>query len=108
MNEKYANWYAYRNLTIAASRCINKQAFYIGNGVMNIISKFLRTSLLQLAKANDTPTADLMILALPIPIVWRLTLELRQKIILSVVFTLGSMYVFVLSLLSNLATIQPN
>lgn len=37
--------------------------------------------------------ADLMILALPIPIVWRLTLELRQKIILSVVFTLGSMYV---------------
>lgn len=40
-----------------------------------------------------TLTADLMILALPIPIVWRLTLELRQKIILSVVFTLGSMYV---------------
>lgn len=34
-----------------------------------------------------------MILALPIPIVWRLTLELRQKIILSIVFTLGSMYV---------------
>lgn len=33
-----------------------------------------------------------MILALPIPIVWRLSLELRQKIILSVVFTLGSMY----------------
>jgi hypothetical protein len=42
-------------------------------------------------------TADLMILALPIPIVWRLTLELRQKIILSVVFTLGSMYVFTFS-----------
>ncbi|KAK6007013.1 hypothetical protein QM012_006021 [Aureobasidium pullulans] len=62
-----ANW----DLTIAASRCINKQAFYLGNGVMNIIT-------------------DLMILALPIPIVWRLTLELRQKIILSVVFTLGS------------------
>ncbi|KEQ77812.1 hypothetical protein M436DRAFT_36696, partial [Aureobasidium namibiae CBS 147.97] len=59
------------DLTISASRCINKQAFYIGNGVMNIIT-------------------DLMILALPIPIVWRLTLELRQKIILSVVFTLGS------------------
>jgi hypothetical protein len=96
MDEKYANLYLYRNLTIAASRCINKQAFYIGNGVMNIISKFLRTSLLQLAKANDTTTADLMILALPIPIVWRLTLELRQKIILSVVFTLGSMYVFAL------------
>lgn len=35
-----------------------------------------------------------MILALPIPIVWRLSLELRQKIILSVVFTLGSMYAF--------------
>ncbi|KAG9513740.1 hypothetical protein KCU93_g9993, partial [Aureobasidium melanogenum] len=62
-----ANW----DLTIAASRCINKKAFYIGNGVMNIFT-------------------DLMILALPIPIVWRLTLELRQKITLSVVFTLGS------------------
>ncbi|KAI4837646.1 hypothetical protein E4T44_08236 [Aureobasidium sp. EXF-8845] len=59
------------DLTVPTSRCINKQAFYIGNGVMNIIT-------------------DLMVLALPIPIVWRLTLELRQKIILSVVFTLGS------------------
>jgi hypothetical protein len=75
---------------------------------MNIISKFLRCPFLPLTKTNDTLTADLMILALPIPIVWRLTLELRQKIILSVVFTLGSMYVFVLSLLSNLATVQPN
>ncbi|KAG9698130.1 hypothetical protein KCU95_g2866, partial [Aureobasidium melanogenum] len=62
-----ANW----DLAIPASRCINKKAFYIGNGVMNI-------------------STDLMILALPIPIVWRLTLELRQKIILSIVFTLGS------------------
>ncbi|KAH0368598.1 hypothetical protein KCU65_g3807, partial [Aureobasidium melanogenum] len=62
-----ANW----DLAIPASRCINKKAFYIGNGAMNIAT-------------------DLMILALPIPIVWRLTLELRQKIILSVVFTLGS------------------
>ena len=43
-----------------------------------------------------------MILALPIPIVWRLTLELRQKIILSVVFTLGSMYVFTFSLRTTL------
>ncbi|THZ29490.1 hypothetical protein D6C89_01993 [Aureobasidium pullulans] len=62
-----ANW----DLTVEADRCIDKKAFYIGNGVMNIIT-------------------DLMILALPIPIVWRLSLELRQKIILSVVFTLGS------------------
>lgn len=52
---------------------------------------------LLLLKANTDiiTAADLMILALPIPIVWRLTLELRRKIILSVVFTLGSMYVFV-------------
>jgi hypothetical protein len=34
-----------------------------------------------------------MIFALPIPIVWGLSVELRQKITLSVVFTLGSMYV---------------
>jgi hypothetical protein len=44
-----------------------------------------------------------MILALPIPIVWRLTLELRQKIILSVVFTLGSMYVFALPFQTSLS-----
>lgn len=62
---------------------------------MNIISEFLVPlagnwqRLIMCASI-----ADLMILALPIPIVWRLTLELRQKIILSVVFTLGSMYVF--------------
>lgn len=64
---------------------------------MNIASESLSSSPLlhQQQKANDVATADLMILALPIPIVWRLTLELRQKIILSVVFTLGSMYVFV-------------
>ncbi|KAI4717159.1 hypothetical protein E4T48_06623 [Aureobasidium sp. EXF-10727] len=62
-----ANW----DMTIAPTRCINKQAFYIGNGVMNIVT-------------------DLMILCLPIPIVWRLTLELKQKIVLSFVFTLGS------------------
>ncbi|KAI5215548.1 hypothetical protein E4T41_09552 [Aureobasidium subglaciale] len=62
-----ANW----DLNIEPTRCINKKAFYIGNGVMNIFT-------------------DLLILCLPIPIVWRLTLELRQKIILSVVFTLGS------------------
>ena len=53
--------------------------------------------------------ADLMILALPIPIVWRLTLELRQKIILSVVFTLGSMYVLALFIRAavDVATTNP-
>jgi len=40
----------YRDLTISASRCINKQAFYIGNGVMNIISKFYRCPLLVVSK----------------------------------------------------------
>jgi len=40
----------YRDLTISASRCINKQAFYIGNGVMNIISKFYRYPLLVVSK----------------------------------------------------------
>jgi hypothetical protein len=45
-----------------------------------------------------------MVLALPIPIVWRLTLELRQKIILSFVFTLGSMYVFAVPLTHDTQT----
>lgn len=43
-DEEYANWCRYRDLTVSASHCINKQAFYIGNGVMNIISEFLRYS----------------------------------------------------------------
>lgn len=98
--DKSANQCLFRDLTIAASRCINKQAFYIGNGVMNIVSKSSSSSAIAscLAKTEQVVTADLMILALPIPIVWRLTLELRQKIILSVVFTLGSMYVLALPL----------
>lgn len=29
----------HRDLTVEADRCIDKKAFYIGNGVMNIISK---------------------------------------------------------------------
>jgi hypothetical protein len=41
-----------RDMTIVASRCINKQAFYIGNGVMNIISEFPRILCLLLAKTN--------------------------------------------------------
>lgn len=67
---------------------------------MNIVSKSSSSSAIAscLAKTEQVVTADLMILALPIPIVWRLTLELRQKIILSVVFTLGSMYVLALPL----------
>ena len=39
-DEKYTNWHSYRDLTVPTSRCINKQAFSIGNGVMNIVSKF--------------------------------------------------------------------
>ncbi|KAI5236190.1 hypothetical protein E4T42_09531 [Aureobasidium subglaciale] len=81
-----ANW----DLNIEPTRCINKKAFYIGNGVMNIFSKSYDILTLLMQRANDVTLADLLILCLPIPIVWRLTLELRQKIILSVVFTLGS------------------
>ncbi|KAI5200147.1 hypothetical protein E4T39_05830 [Aureobasidium subglaciale] len=83
-----ANW----DLSVEPTRCINKKAFYIGNGVMNIF-------------INDcTAIADLLILCLPIPIVWRLTLELRQKITLSVVFTLGSVYA--VALLSNISSVS--
>lgn len=39
-----------RDLTISASQCINKQAFYIGNGVMNIISEFSTRSLLVVSR----------------------------------------------------------
>lgn len=81
-------------MTVKSNHCINKQAFYIGNGVMNIISasSFAKADFhLHPSTETSKPTADLMILALPIPVIWRLALELRQKVILSIIFTLGSM-----------------
>ncbi|KAI5205513.1 hypothetical protein E4T42_00453 [Aureobasidium subglaciale] len=55
----------------AEGKCINRPAFYIANAVCNSVS-------------------DLLILALPIPIVWNLALTRKKKITLSLVFAMGS------------------
>src|SRR5689334_21951056 len=55
----YSGW----DLTITPSVCINKAAFYIANACLNVAT-------------------DLVVLALPIPIIWRTLLSLRQKILL--------------------------
>lgn len=59
-----------RNLWIESDYCINTAAFYIANGVMNSVS-------------------DLLILALPIPVIWGLSLARRQKIHLCMMFGVG-------------------
>ncbi|KAF2142859.1 uncharacterized protein K452DRAFT_286486 [Aplosporella prunicola CBS 121167] len=63
-----ASW----DMNIKEYHCIDKSAFYIVNAVLNSFS-------------------DLLILALPLPVVWKLGLDTRQKITLSIVFTLGSL-----------------
>lgn len=59
-----------RDLWITADHCINTAAFYIANGVLNCVS-------------------DLLILALPLPIIWGLSLARRQKAHLFMLFGVG-------------------
>lgn len=54
-----------------------------------ILEAFLLT-LLDIANAVCNSVSDLLILALPIPIVWDLALTRRKKITLSLVFAMGS------------------
>lgn len=60
----------YWNKSIAGGTCINQNRFYRWNGVANLL-------------------IDFMILSLTLPMVWRLNLEIRQKISLSCIFLLG-------------------
>lgn len=60
----------YWDKTIKGGTCINQNQFYRWNGVANLL-------------------IDFMILCLTMPMVWRLNLEIRQKISLSSVFLLG-------------------
>ncbi|KAF3765299.1 putative integral membrane protein, partial [Cryphonectria parasitica EP155] len=53
------------------SKCVNSKWFFIGNSIPNII-------------------ADVILLFLPMRDVWRLQLQLRSKIAVSVMFVLGS------------------
>jgi len=55
-----------------------------------ILKALLLTLALDIANAVCNSVSDLLILALPIPIVWNLALTRRKKITLSLVFAMGS------------------
>lgn len=58
------------SLTIYADYCTNTEKFYTANAALNIAS-------------------DIMILVLPIPIVWGLNTDMRKKITLTGLFSMG-------------------
>lgn len=59
---------------IAGGSCINQTQFYRWNGVANLL-------------------IDFMILALTMPMIWNMSLQFRQKLSLSGLFLLGTLYV---------------
>lgn len=67
------NW----DITITHGTCINRAAIYIATAVVNIAT-------------------DVMLLILPIPIIVHLQMPTMQKIGVVFIFTLGSMWVFLL------------
>ena len=63
---------AYWDKTIPGSKCVDTVAFYRWNGVANLL-------------------IDFMILTLTIPMVWRLSLKVKQKVTITGLFLLGSL-----------------
>ena len=61
--------------SIHGGTCINQDQFFRWDGVANLL-------------------IDFMILTLTMPLIWRLRLQTRQKLSLTVVFLLGLLYVF--------------
>jgi hypothetical protein len=59
--------------------CMNRLAFWFSNAALNI-------------------TTDIIIIAIPMPLIKRLQIPLRQKIILMVVFAFGALYALALAL----------
>lgn len=59
---------------LQTGQCIDEVSFFRGNGITNMI-------------------LDFFVLILPLPMVWRLDLGLRQKLIISGIFLLGTLYV---------------
>ena len=60
----------YRSLTITPEYCISTEKFYTANAALNVVS-------------------DILILLLPVPIVWGLNTDLRKKVILTGLFSMG-------------------
>lgn len=69
--------------TIPGGKCMDQQAFFVGSAVLNIIS-------------------DCAVLALPIPMVWKMQTNLRKKIALLFLFSLGILYAPLFSLIEEI------
>ncbi|KAI5272529.1 hypothetical protein E4T47_04206 [Aureobasidium subglaciale] len=59
------------SLTTSPDYCISTEKFYTANAALNVVS-------------------DIMILILPVPIVWGLNTDIRKKVILTGLFSMGS------------------
>ena len=60
--------------TSIQARCINDIQFYWATAILNVVT-------------------DLYILVLPIPMVWRLHVDFKKKLLFSAMFMLGGLYV---------------
>lgn len=60
--------------TVPGGKCMDQKAFFIGSAALNIAS-------------------DFAVLLLPIPMVWSLKINIRKKIALISLFSLGGLYV---------------
>lgn len=60
----------YWDVSIKGGKCINQNAFYRWNGVANLL-------------------IDFSVLFLPLPMIWRLSLPIRDKVSLTAIFLLG-------------------
>lgn len=58
--------------TILTGHCVNRAAVYLSNAILNIVT-------------------DLIILLQPLPMVRRMHVPLRQKILLAAIFSVGSL-----------------
>jgi hypothetical protein len=64
--------FAYNWNKMIAGHCGNTLAYYLSTGIVNLL-------------------IDVMIVALPLPILWGLQMELSRKVSLSIIFSLGAL-----------------
>lgn len=63
-------------------RCMNEYMFFKVNGILNLI-------------------LDILVLLLPWPMLWRLQMHTKKKIALSMIFSLGLLYVIEMPFLAR-------
>ncbi len=73
--------------------CFNVDGFFIASGSINVILNFI---IFVLVRSHCACADDLQLTSeQPIPLLWRLRTTLKQQIILTALFTLAGLYVFV-------------